>query len=412
MNKTTFEQNLKKYANLITQVGVNVQPGQTVVLSASIDQAQLVHLITSSAYRLGAQEVIVDWTDTETNRQFLRHAPESRLKEEPAYVGQRAQQLADKRVSRISLISADPNALAGIDSQRIAMHNQAIGKARTPIMKVTTNNDISWLVVSAAGIPWAEKVFPDLHGQAAADRLWTEIFKTTLVDQPDPVAAWQTKIAELNQHADWLNAQQFDELHYQSSKTNLRVGLPKNHIWEAAGSHDAQGNFFVPNMPTEEVFTAPDNRRIDGIVVSTRPLSYGGTILKDLQLTFKAGQVINAHAGQGEDVLNHLLDTDAGSRSLGEVSLVPDQSPISQSGIVFFNTLFDENASDHMALGQAYPFNLANGTKMTPEQLAAHGINNSQVHVDFMVGSNQMNIDGIKADGTVIPIFRDGNWVN
>ncbi|WP_412988363.1 aminopeptidase [Pediococcus siamensis] len=410
MAQTTFEHNLQKYADLITQVGVNVQPGQTILLYAAVQQAPLARLITKAAYKLGASEVILNWQDTEIERQFLQHAPQSRLQQEPDYAAQRAQQLADKRASRVSLISAAPDAYAGIASDRIAMHSKAAGQANAPLMKVTTNNDISWLVVAAADVPWAEKVFPDLHGQAAVTKLWAEIFKTTLVDQPDPVAAWQTKIAALNERANWLNAQQFEALHYSAPQTDLTVGLPHNHVWEAAGSHDTQGNFFVPNMPTEEVFTAPDNRHIDGTIVSTKPLSYNGAILKDLQITFKNGRVVAAHASQGDTVLQQLLATDDGAKSLGEVSLVPDQSPISQSGIIFYNTLFDENASDHIAFGQAYPFNLKGGTKLSAAELAAHGINSSQTHVDFMVGSSHMNIDGLKADGTSIPVFRDGNW--
>ncbi len=410
MNNVELEQNLKKYAQLITNVDVNVQKGQTIVLYASVTQKHLANLITAEAYALGAADVILEWNDIETTRQFLLNATEERIGKVFEYEKEKWQFLADQRVSRISLISDDPNALADVPSKRIAAYQAAQGLAKRPIMQVTTNNDISWLVVAAADLKWAELVFPELTGNDAVDALWKAIFKTTLVDQPDPIAAWKNKIADLSHHADWLNQQAFSALHYQAPGTDLTVGLPDGHIWVAADSDDAAGNTFVANIPTEEVFTAPDNRRIDGTVTSTKPLSYGGTIIEGIHLAFENGKVIKAAAERGEEVLLHLLQTDDGAKSLGEISLVPDDSPISQSNTIFFNTLFDENASDHMALGEAYPFTIKDGSSMSPAELQKFGMNVSQTHVDFMMGSNQMNIDGIKADGSSLPVFRDGNW--
>lgn len=402
--------NLQKYADLITHVGVNIQPGQSVILYASITQKKLANLITASAYKLGAAEVLIEWSDSFTTQQFLENAPMDKLQQTPQYIQDKWQSLADQRYSRISLVSDDPNALAKLPAQRVAAFQTAQGAAKRPIMQVTTNNDISWLVVAAADTEWAEQVFPNLHGEEAVNCSWEQIFKTTLVDQTDPIKAWQEKVSDLSQHADWLNEQKFDALKYQAPGTELTVGLPVGHIWEAAGAKDASGNTFVANIPTEEVFTAPDNRRIDGYVSSTKPLSYNGTIIENMHITFKNGRVTDAIAETGSEVLQHLLDTDSGARSLGEVSLVPDNSPISQSNIVFFNTLFDENASDHMAFGEAYPFTIEGGTNWDEEALMEHGMNVSQTHVDFMVGSDKMNIDGIKTDGTVVPIFRNGNW--
>ena len=269
---------------------------------------------------------------------------------------------------------------------------------------------MSWTVVSAADQAWAEKVFPEKKGQAAIDALWEEIFKTTRIDKADPVKAWHEHDQKLHEKSDWLNDQQFSALHYVSPVTDITIGLPENHVWEGAGSFTPEGTEFMANMPTEEVFTAPDCRRIDGYVTSTKPLSYAGNILEDMKFTFKDGKVVEATAKKGQEVLEHLLETDAGAKSLGEVSLVPDPSPISQSGIIFFNTLFDENASDHLALGASYPFNVAGGTKMSDEELLDHGMNVSQTHVDFMVGSADMDIDGIKKDGTIVPVFRNGDW--
>lgn len=410
MNDSELEKNLKKYAQLITRVGVNVQKGQTIILNASVTQKHLANLITAEAYALGAADVILEWSDIETTRQFLMHASEARIGQVFDYEKDKWQFLADQRVSRINLISDDPNALAEVPSKRIAAYQAAQGLAKRPIMQVTTNNDISWLVVAAADPKWAELVFPELKGDEAVQALWQAIFKTTLVDQADPVAAWQNKIADLAHHADWLNQQAFAALHYQAPGTDLTVGLPKGHIWFAADAKDAAGNTFVANIPTEEVFTAPDNLHIDGTVTSTKPLSYGGTIIEGIHLTFERGKVIKAAADRGEEVLLHLLQTDDGAKSLGEISLVPDDSPISQSNTIFFNTLFDENASDHMALGEAYPFTIENGSSMTPNELQRHGMNISQTHVDFMVGSDQMHIDGIKPDGSIVPVFRNGNW--
>ena len=228
--------------------------------------------------------------------------------------------------------------------------------------------------------------------------------------EEDPVAAWKNHDKTLQEKANELNEEQFTALHYTAPGTDIIIGLPKNHLWEGAGSFNARGEKFMANMPTEEVFTAPDSRRIDGYISSTKPLSYAGTIISGMKFTFKDGKVVDFSAEQGEEVLAKLLAIDEGAKHLGEVALVPDPSPISQSGIIFFNTLFDENASNHLALGSAYAFSLQGGTEMSEEELAAAGLNRSQTHVDFMVGSAQMSIDGIKEDGTTVPVFRNGDW--
>ena len=397
-----FSEKLKKYAELIVKVGVNVQKGQPVVLYISVTQQELAHLIVEEAYGAGASEVMIEWKDTFSEREFLKHASEERLENVPEYIV--------KKAARISVMSADPGAYSGIDQKRIAKNQAAMGKALRQVRKATQNNDLSWTVVSAADQAWAEKVFPEKKGQAAIDALWEEIFKTTRIDKADPVKAWHEHDQKLHEKSDWLNEQQFSALHYVSPVTDITIGLPENHVWEGAGSFTPEGTEFMANMPTEEVFTAPDCRRIDGYVTSTKPLSYAGNILEDMKFTFKDGKVVEATAKKGQEVLEHLLETDAGAKSLGEVSLVPDPSPISQSGIIFFNTLFDENASDHLALGASYPFNVAGGTKMSDEELLDHGMNVSQTHVDFMVGSADMDIDGIKKDGTIVPVFRNGDW--
>lgn len=410
MTIANFEEKLQKYAELIVKVGVNVQPGQEVVLYITVEQQHLAHLIVKEAYKAGAGKVMIKWSDTFAQREFLEHASDEFLENVPEFAKEEAQYIADHRCCRISVMSEDPGAFGGIDQKRVAAYQSANGKALMPVRQATQNNDLSWTVVAAASPAWAERVFPDLKGEAAVDRLWEEIFKTTRIDREDPIQAWKDHDTKLHEKEDWLNKEQFSALHYTSPRTDLTIGLPENHVWEGGGSKNAAGIEFMANMPTEECFTAPDNRRIDGYVTSTKPLSYAGNILENMKFTFKDGKVVEATAEKGQAVLDHLLETDDGVRSLGEVSLVPDPSPISQSGITFFNTLFDENASDHLALGAAYPFNVQGGTKMSEDQLKAKGINFSQAHVDFMVGSADMNIDGIKKDGTIVPVFRNGDW--
>lgn len=410
MTIVNFEEKLQKYAELIVKVGVNVQPGQEVVLYINVDQQHLAHLIVKEAYRAGAGKVMVKWNDTFTQCEFLKHASNEFLENTPEFSKEEAQYIADHRCCRISVISEDPGAFSGIDQKRVATYQNTKGKALMPVRQATQNNDLSWTVVAAASLAWAERVFPDLKGNAAVDHLWEEIFKTTRIDCKNPIQAWKDHDAKLHEKENWLNKEQFSALHYTSPRTDLTIGLPENHVWEGGGSKNAAGIEFMANMPTEECFTAPDNRRINGYVTSTKPLSYAGNILKNMKFIFKDGKVIEATAETGQTILDHLLETDEGVRSLGEVSLVPNPSPISQSGITFFNTLFDENASDHLALGAAYPFNIQGGTKMNEEQLKAKGINFSQAHVDFMIGSADMNIDGIKKDGTIVPVFRNGDW--
>lgn len=410
MDLAKFKENLDKYAQLIVEVGINVQQSHTVVLQISVEQAPLARLITKKAYELKAAEVIVEWSDETIQKEFLTHASIDRIENFPQYKIDQANEWVKKGASRISVVSSDPGSLAGVDSKRVAAYQKAAGKALINLRKATQSNQVSWTVVAAAGESWAQKVFPELSAEQAVKALWEEIFKTARVDRKDPIAAWKQHDEALEEKADELNDQQFDALHYEAPGTDLTIGLPKNHLWEGAGSFNARGEKFIANMPTEEVFTAPDSRRVDGFISSTKPLSYAGSIISGMKFTFENGKVVDFSAEKGQDVLEELLATDEGAKHLGEVALVPDPSPISQSGIIFFNTLFDENASNHLALGSAYAFNLQDGTTMSDQELKDHGLNLSQTHVDFMVGSDQMSIDGIKKDGTVIPVFRNGDW--
>lgn len=407
-----FEENLHKYAKLLVSKGINVQKGHTVLLNIDVDQAPLARLLTKEAYALGATEVIVKWADDIVTREKYLHTPEERLTDIPQYKIDESMDMLEKKASRMSVRSSDPDALNGVDSKKLGEVAKASSIALKEQRVATQANKVSWTVASAAGAAWAAKVFPDLETEEEqVDALWNEIFKTCLVYEEDPIKAWDEHEARLSSKADVLNEEQFDALHYTTSEgTDLTVGMPENHIWDSAGAINAQGEEFVANMPTEEVFSAPDGRRIEGVVKSTKPLSYSGNIIDGMSFTFKDGKVTELSAEQGEDVLRHLIEENDGARSLGEVALVPHKSPISQSGLVYYNTLWDENASNHLALGSAYAFSIKGGTEMTQEDLAEAGLNRSNVHVDFMIGSENMDVDGIRKDGTVMPIFRKGAW--
>lgn len=411
MTLPNFDENLRKYAELIAKVGVNVEKNHTVVLQINIDQAELARYIVEEAYKLGAAEVIVKWGDDFVSKQFLANAAEDRLSQLPQYRIDETEDWIEKGASRIAVVSSDPDAYAGVPSERIATYQEAAGKGMAALRKASQANKISWTVVAAAGAGWAAKVFPELAtSEEQVDALWDQIFKTTRIYEENPILAWEKHDKKLESKAEMLNREQFSALHYTAPGTDLIVGLPKNHIWKGAGSFNARGEEFMANMPTEEVFTAPDCNRVDGVVVSTKPLSYAGTIITGMKFTFKDGKVIDFSAEQGEEVLKTLLDIDEGAKHLGEVALVPDDSPISNSNLTFFNTLFDENASNHFALGSAYAFNVEGGTEMSEEELIKAGLNRSLTHVDFMVGSDKMNIDGIREDGTRVPVFRNGDW--
>ncbi len=407
----SLETKLAKYAELIVKRGVNVQPGQTIILYAAVDEAYFARQIVAAAYEAGAREVVMEWSDQTIAKSFLNNAPTDRLENVPEYDVLKANTLMDKYASRISLVSQDPDGLAGVPADRLQTYTLATQKALGRVREATMKDDISWLVVAAAGQAWAEKVFPDLKGQAAVERLWEEILKDVRVDDDsDAIANWTAHIATLKAKADWLNTQNFKALHYQNAQSDFTIGLAEGHIWEAALSEDKAGHVFIPNMPTEEVFTAPDNRHIDGHVAATMPLSYQGNVIENITLDFENGRIVKASATKGQAVLEKLIATDAGAQSLGEVSLVPDPSPIAQGGVLFYNTLFDENASDHLAIGAAYNSNIQGGKTEAPEVLAQRGWNISDVHVDFMIGSADMAIDGITQDGQTVPVFRHGDW--
>lgn len=406
-----FKENLAKYAKLLVSTGINVQPGHTVQLTIGVEQAELARLIVKEAYAHGAAEVLVNWLDDVIARERLVNVDVELLEQVHPQRITEMNYLLERKASRLVVLSDDPGAYDGVDPEKLSRNARALSQALNPMRQATQANKISWTLAAASGLEWAKKVFPNAASdEEAVDLLWDQIFKTCRIYEDDPIKAWEEHEARLVAKAKVLNDEQFVKLHYTAPGTDLVLGMPKNHLWEAAGSVNAQGEHFIANMPTEEVFTAPDYRVADGYVTSTKPLSYNGNIIEGIKVTFKDGEIVDVTAEKGDEVMKKLVFDNAGARGLGEVALVPDKSPISQSGVTFFNTLFDENASNHLAIGSAYAFSIEGGTEMSQEELKEAGLNRSDVHVDFMIGSNKMNIDGIREDGTRIPIFRDGEW--
>ncbi|MGE6415486.1 aminopeptidase [Planococcus kocurii] len=407
---TSFNEKLSRYAELAIKVGVNIQPGQQLYIAATIDSAPFVRLLTEKAYQTGAKQVYIDWADDTVTRLRFELAPEEAFTEFPAWKVQEREQLAEQGAAFISIVSQSPDLLTGIDATRIAASQKATGQALSKYRQYVQSDKISWTVLAAPSQKWAAKVFPDAPANQQVDMLWDAIFKAVRVDLDQPIEAWAEHDRLLHTKVDYLNDKKYAKLHYTSPKTDLEVALPEGHLWCGAGSVNEKGDTFMANMPTEEVFTVPHKTGVNGYVSSTKPLSYGGNIIDDFKVTFKDGKIIDVTAAQGEEVLKQLVATDEGSHFLGEVALVPHQSPISDSNILFYNTLFDENASNHFAIGSAYAFCLEGGKTMSPEDLLKNGLNQSITHVDFMVGSSEMNIDGILEDGSREPIFRNGNW--
>ncbi|MEK4249224.1 aminopeptidase [Paenibacillus sp. FSL W7-1287] len=407
---TNWKAQLQKYAKLIVQVGVNVQKGQPVFLTGAVDQAELVRLIAEEAYAAGASNVHVDWIDDKLSRLKYTNAAEEVFSYFPDWEAEKRNEFVNNNGAFISLVSSSPDLLKGIDSNRISAFQKASGTKLVDFRRAIQSDKVSWTVVAAAGADWAKKVFPDASEEEAVAKLWDAIYKAVRLDAEDPIEAWKQHNITLHEKAVALNNYRFKKLHYRAPGTDLFIELDDKHVWVSAGSENEQGHIFMANMPTEEVFTVPYRDGTSGYVSSTKPLSYGGNVIDEFKITFENGRIVKYEAKQGEEFLAKLVEIDEGSHYLGEVALVPHRSPISQSGVLFFNTLFDENASNHLAIGSGYAFNIEGGKTMSPEELAAHGVNESITHNDFMIGSAEMDIDGIQADGTVVPVFRNGEW--
>lgn len=405
------QRSLEKYAELVLKTGVNLQPDQALMMNATIEGADFAKIVARKAYELGAKDVHINWTDDELTLLKYENAPDEVIGTFPEWRVKLHDMYAEDGAAVLSIRSTDPDLLSNIDPKRVAMANKAAGEAMVNFRKYTMNDKISWSIISIPSGKWAQKIFPDKMEEDAVQSLWDAILKIVRVDQDDPVAAWEKHNQTLKEKREELNRKNYKKLIFKAPGTNLEIELPEGHIWKGGSAVTETGITFNPNMPTEEVFTMPHKYGVNGTVASTMPLNYGGSVIDRFSLTFKDGKVVDFQAEQGEEVLKHLLDSDEGARRLGEVALVPDESPVSKSGLVFYNTLFDENASCHIALGKAYPTNIENGSAMSEQELDQHGVNDSLIHVDFMIGSNQLDIDGVKQDGTTEPIFRNGTWV-
>ncbi len=370
----------------------------------------LVRRITEHAYRAGASLVTTFLSDDAATLARFEHAPDGAFDTAPAWLFDGMAAAFRGGAARLAIAGENPSLLAGQDPARVARANRARSAAYRPALELITGFGINWTITSFASPAWARTVFPDLPEDAAVARLWDAIFAASRIDAPDPVAAWAGHNAALRARTAMLNAHRFSALHFRGPGTDLRVGLSDGHLWLGGAETAKNGITCNPNIPTEEVFTTPHSRRVDGTVRSTKPLSYQGTLIQDIAVRFEGGAIVDAQARTGQEVLQKVLDTDAGARRLGEVALVPHSSPISASGLLFFNTLFDENAASHIALGQAYRTCLEGGTSASEAELAERGANTSLIHIDWMIGSGEVDVDGIDAAGQAVPVMRRGEW--
>jgi aminopeptidase len=405
-----WDDKLEQYAEIVVRIGLNVQPGQPVWVHAPIHAGEFVRKIVRKGYEAGAKDVQVEWYDDEVTRLKYKMAPDESFEHYPAWRVQALEENAEDNGAYLSIVSSDPELLKGVPPERIAAVAKASGKALAKWRGYTTSNKIAWAIVGVPSPAWAAKVFPDLDGQDAVDAMWEAILNTARVVGDDPIGGWKEHDESLHRRREILTRKQYRRLVYRGPGTQLTMELPKGHIWAGGSAVTQRGISFLPNIPTEEVFTSPRRDGTNGIVKSTKPLSYRGNVIENFTLTFENGRVTDYRAEKGQEALKSMLEVDEGALYLGEVALVPHRSPISESNLIFYSTLFDENASCHLAIGQAFPFCLENGVDMSPEERQQAGLNVSHTHVDFMIGSAELDIDGETEDGSLEPIFRQGNW--
>jgi aminopeptidase len=406
-----FDQHLDRLAEVAVRSGLGLVPGQELVMTATLDAVPLARRITEHAYKAGASLVTTLFSDEESALLRFRYAPDASFDFAASWLYEGIAQAYRKGAARLAITGNDPSLLSREDPEKVGRVNRATSIAYRPALELITRHEINWTIVACATPAWAAAVFPDLPQDQALARLWEAIFAASRADQQDPVAAWKEHDANLHARANRLNEKRYSALHFRGSGTDLRVGLADDHLWLGGGTLAQNGRYCIPNMPTEEVFTTPHKDRVEGHVTSTKPLSYQGTMIEEIFVRFEAGKIVEARAARGNQVLQRMIETDEGARRLGEVSLVPHSSPIASSGLLFMNTLFDENAACHIALGQAYSTCLKNGDSLTPKQLASRGANDSLIHVDWMIGSNRIDVDGIGAAGDAEPLMRAGEWV-
>ena len=402
---------ITKYVDLALNIGINLQKEQILVIMSPVETAPFTRLLVEKAYELGASEVIVHWSDDFCKKMTFTYGKKEIFEEMPAWQVESLMYYANKGAAFLSIAANDPELLAGIDSEKIGAYQKTRGQALKPYYDKIMVNELQWNIISVPTLAWAKKVFPDVNDDEAIDLLWNAILKSTKADTENPIETWKNHLSILKEKMDYLNNKQFEKVVITNSLgTNLTVKLPKNHIWASGKDVTQSGIEFVANIPTEEVFSMPHKYGVDGIVYASKPLNYGGTLIEDFSITFKEGKIIDFSAKSGYEALENLVSIDEGAKYLGEIALVPFDSPISNLGILFYNTLFDENASCHLAIGQAYSSCIQNGDKLSSEEMEEVGMNDSLTHVDFMFGTSDLSIVGYEENGNCENIFINGNW--
>jgi aminopeptidase len=406
-----FKESLEKFAKLAIKTGVNLQPGQGLFLAAPIEAADFANLVAEEAYKAGAKDVDMRWKDDGTDRLRLNYAPMDALEHIPDWKFAAQNAAVKDNYAVLHIYGPNPDLFNGIDGARVGAFMKASSQGLKSYMQSIMKDETQWSIIAYPTQAWAKKVFPDKPVEEAQKLLMEEILRISRVSgNDDPIAAWDVHNETMHKASDFMNRKKFKQLIYHAPGTDLTIDLPAGHIWSGGSGPSTSGVPFNANIPTEEVFTLPDKRGVNGTVSSTMPLNSDGRIIDHFSLTFKDGEVVDFKAEKGEDALKHLLDSDPGAHRLGEVALVPHHSPVSESGLVFYNTLFDENASCHIALGKAYPTCIEGGNDLDEAGLDKAGVNDSLIHEDFMVGSSELDIDGITSDGERIPVFRQGAW--
>jgi aminopeptidase len=415
---TEFDKNLEKYAEVIIKVGLNLQPGQRLLIGypffgiygTPLELAPLVRHIVRKAYQTGARLVDVLWNDDQNRLTRFQEAPRDSFEEFPAWRADAALQTVSSGDAILFFYAEDPELLKDQDPELIGTFSKTNWTQLGPVMELITKNSTNWCIATAPVDGWTESLFPSLSAPEGKARFWDTIFEICRVDQSNPVSAWDAHLTDLKSRADYFNHKKYAALKYSADGTDLTVGLPIGHLWKSGRMTSKNGIVFTANIPTEEVFTLPHNNKVNGVVSSTKPLSYGGSMIEDFTLKFSEGQVVEIAAKKNEHILRSLIETDDGASRLGEVALVPHSSPISQNGMLFNNILLDENASSHLALGKAYKFSIENGDALSDDDFAAEGGNHSLIHVDFMIGSEKMDVNGLMEDGSSEPVMRGGEW--
>ena len=411
MPVSPIDQNkLQKLAEVAIQVGLGLKEGQDLFMTAPTSALPLARLIAAEAYKAGAGLVTTIFSDEEMTLARYRHGKDLSFDRAAGWLYEGVAKAFTENTARLAIAGDNPMLLAGQDAEKVGRANRAMSKAYKPAQSKIVNFDINWTIVPYPGAAWARQVFQGDDEETAVGKLAEAIFAATRISTPDPVAAWADHNARLKERQEWLTGRNFRALKYSGPGTDLTIGLAEGHAWKGGASTSRNGITCNPNIPSEEVFTTPHRMHVDGVVRSTKPLSHNGTLITDIAVKFEGGRIVEAHASKGEDVLLKAMDTDEGGRRIGEVALVPHSSPISQSGILFYSTLFDENAASHIALGQCYSECFVDSKTITPEEVARRGGNTSNIHIDWMIGSGEIDIDGIGQDGSVTPVMRKGEW--